>query len=161
MSTVTRIFDLLAHSQQYFRKDDMIAGKAGGGWKKYSTDSFINIVDQVSRGLLAMGIKPGDRVAIMSPNRPEWNICDFAIMQIGAGQVPMYPSLAESDTRFILEDAEVKMIFVDDRPLYDKISKIKAECAYNVSIFTFNQLEGADHWKQLAELGRQHEDIDL
>lgn len=161
MVTIRRVFDLLAHSAQFFPKEDMIAGKAAGQWTKYSTSRFTTLVDHLSRGLLASGIKPGDKVAIMSPNRPEWNICDFAIMQIGAAQVPMYPSLAEGDTRFILKDAEVKLIFVDGRVLYDKISRIKTGDNDELSVYSFDRLDGAGHWEQLVELGKQHEEIDL
>ena len=125
MAEITRVFDLLQLSVEKYQKDDMVAAKQNGHWEKYSTKRFVGLVNQVSTGLIASGIKKDDKIAIMSPNRPEWNICDFGIMQIGATQVPMYPTLAENDIKFILRDAEVKIVFVSDSILYEKLNSVR------------------------------------
>ena len=89
---ITRVFDLLPYNLEKFPVADMLAHKENGNWTKFSTQKVTDIIDNVSRGLLALGIVKDDKVAVMSPNRPEWNFCDFGIMQIGATQVPMYPT---------------------------------------------------------------------
>jgi len=158
---VTRIFDLLEHCRTNFPKEDMVAGKQDGAWRRYSTSEFSELADSVSRGLIAHGIRKGDKVAIMAPNRPEWNICDFGIMQTGATQVPMYPTLAENDVRYILQDAEVKVAFVGDKALFEKLAQAKSALQSDLKIFTFDQVAGASHWLEVVEAGRQNAETDL
>src|SRR6478672_7266435 len=161
MEKISRVFDLLAYNKQHFNSEDALAAKANNIWKKYSAENFINIVDEVSRGLLQKGIKKDDKVAIMSENRPEWNFCDFGIMQIGATQVPMYPTLAENDIKFILQDAEVKVIFVSSQDLYQKVKTIKDASDLIFEIYTFDKLAGLPHWSEITDLGKQASDLDL
>ncbi|MDF3078688.1 MAG: long-chain fatty acid--CoA ligase [Sphingobacteriaceae bacterium] len=154
-----RVFDLLPHSDANFRRDDVIAGKVAGVWVKYSTADFKEISDNVSRGLIALNIHPGEKVAIMSANRPEWNFCDFGIMQTGAAQVPMHPTLAENDIRFILKDAEVKILFVSGKELADKVQGCCGELG--VKIYCFDKTDGIPHWLEVVELGKKNSHIDL
>jgi len=161
MTSITRVFDLLKHIQKNFQKEDMIAGKHAGKWAKYSTNQFLQLVDETSRGLLTLGIKKDDKVAIMSPNRPEWTICDFGIIQIGAVQVPMYPTLAEDDICFILKDANIKTLFVHDKILFDKLNNILSDIHQELKIFLFDEAPGLPHWHEIIELGKKHPDIDL
>ena len=109
---VTRIFDLLDHAKQYFPCEDMLCGKENGMWTPYSTERYITLVNSLSYGLLHLGVEKGDRIASISNNRPEWNILDMAILQVGAIHVSIYPTISESDYQYILNDAQVKMIFV-------------------------------------------------
>lgn len=161
MTAITRVFDLLTYTQEKFQKEDILVGKHAGKWTKYNTNQFLQLVDETSRGLLAAGIKKDDKVAIMSPNRPEWTICDFGIIQIGAVQVPMYPTLAEDDIRFILKDAGIKIIFVNSRPLFDKLSHILSDIHQELKILLFDEIPGLPHWSEILELGRKNSDIDL
>ncbi|NEU07526.1 long-chain fatty acid--CoA ligase [Flavihumibacter sp. R14] len=158
---VTRIFDLLEHCRKNFQKDDIVAGKQNGSWRRYSTTEFTDLADSVSRGLIASGIRKGDKVAIMSANRPEWNICDFGIMQTGAIQVPMYPTLAEQDVRYILEDAEVRVAFVSDQALYGKLKAAADALQSDLKIYTFDNLPEAAHWQEVVETGKRNQEIDL
>lgn len=160
MEDITRVFDLLDHNKKS-PKADIVAGKKNGKWRTYSTAEFIELIDAISRGLIAYGIKSGDKVAIMSPNRPEWNICDFGIMQTGATQVPMYPTLSEKDILFILQDAEVKMIFVADRALAEKINAIKKSLQSDLSIFTYDEVEDYPNWVDVINKGKQNQSVDL
>lgn len=161
MAEITRIFDLLQLSQEKFQKEDIVAAKQNGEWNKYSTQKFIDLVESLSRGLIASGIKKDDKIAIMSANRPEWNICDFGIMQIGATQVPMYPTLAENDIKFIIRDAQVKLIFVSDQALYDKVNRVRALDQSDFKVYSFDHIEGVPHWQDLIELGKNNNSIDL
>jgi long-chain acyl-CoA synthetase len=158
---ITRIFDLLELARKNFPKEDILAGKQNGVWRKYSTDEFLNLTDQLSRGLIALGIKKNDKVAIMSDNRPEWNICDFGILQMGATQVPMYPTLAENDVKYILQDAEVKIVFVSGEILFEKVNSARLSMNSDFKIFCFDDLPGTSNWKEVLELGLQNTDIDL
>ncbi|HEX7367792.1 MAG TPA: long-chain fatty acid--CoA ligase, partial [Pelobium sp.] len=161
METINRVFDLLKFNKEKYNSQDILASKVNGSWKKFTIDQFIACADDVSRGLIKLGIKKDDKVAIMSPNRPEWNFCDFGIMQIGAAQVPMYPTLAENDINFIVNDAAVKIIFVSDELLHKKIEKVKKEHNLDLSIYTFDKIDGIAHWSAVQELGKQNASIDL
>jgi len=158
---VTRIFDLLEQCRANYQKEDMVAGKQNGAWRRYSTNEFLELTDNLSRGLIALGIKKGDKVAIMSGNRPEWNISDFGIIQMGATQVPMYPTLGDGDVRYILEDAEVKIAFVSDQPLFEKLNKARLILDSDLKIYTFDQIAGAANWHELIQLGNDHKAINL
>ncbi|MBM3401213.1 MAG: long-chain fatty acid--CoA ligase [Bacteroidetes bacterium] len=161
MATITRVFDLLEHSLKMHRRDDMVAAKQNDIWNKYSTDEFVDQVNSVSLGLIASGIEKDNKVAIMSANRPEWNICDFAIMQIGATQVPMYPTLSENDIKFILRDAEVKIVFVSELALYEKLDNVRKTEELEFKIFSYDAIDGVPHWKDLFEIGKGAEPVDL
>lgn len=152
--SITRVFDLLKHNLNNFPKEEFICGKINGTWKKYSTQDFCNTTDDLSRGLTTIGVGKGSRVAVMSPNRPEWNICDYAIMQLGAYQIPLYPTLAEHDIKFIIENAEISIVFVNDEVLYHKVTEVCKEINHPVEVYTFNKVEGAKYWEELTEIGK-------
>ncbi len=160
-NSITRVFDLLKYNQENFAKDEFISGKIDGEWRKYSTQEFCTLTNHLSIGLTTLGIGKGDRVAIMSNNRPEWNICDYAIMQLGAYQIPLYPTLAVHDIGFIMTDAKISVVFVSDAQLYEKVKSVSQTLAQEIKIYTFNEVAGADHWQQLIEAGKQNETVDL
>jgi long-chain acyl-CoA synthetase len=161
MLPITRLFDLLPDSAARFPKENMVAGKANGTWAVYSTANFIHLIDALSKGLVASGIVKEDKIAIMSANRPEWNICDFSIMQTGAISVPLYPTLSENDLRFILKDAEIKVVFTSDKTLSDKLEKMKASSFPDLKIYTFENIAGATNWNELIKVGEQNNQINL
>jgi len=157
---INRVFDLLQYNLDNFPKEEFICGKVHGEWIKYSTQKFCDKVDALSKGLIGINIGKGSRVAVMSANRPEWNIADFAIMQIGAYQIPLYPTLAEHDIKFILENAEVSVVFVADETLYEKLHAACKSIASPITIYTFDKVNGVPHWDDLTVKGAQSE-IDL
>lgn len=138
----------------------MVAGKAGGKWTNYSTAQFVSIVNNLSKGLIAKGIGKDDKVALMSPNRPEWNFCDFAINQLGAAVVPLYPTLSEQDLSFIIRDAGVKIIFVSDAGLCGKAKTALQAHDLDIPVYTFDPVDGALSWQQLIDEGNGL-DVDL
>ncbi|WP_448520020.1 AMP-dependent synthetase/ligase [Rhodoflexus sp.] len=152
-----RAFDFLYYQQKNYPKADALAGKENGQWIKYSTQDVIDIANRISIGLLKLGIKKGDRVAIISPNRPEWNLTDFGIQQIGAISVPMYPTITVDDYRYIFNDADVKVVFVSDRSLYEKVKKA-TEGLDIYAIYTFDKLPDLAHWTELEAMGK-NEDV--
>src|ERR1041385_1271796 len=101
MNDFTRLFDIIYYQRAKYPQPDAFVGKTGGEWKKYSTDDIINQGNKVSLALLRLGVKPDDKIAIVSNNRPEWNIADLGILQAGAVNVPVYPTISEHEYKFI------------------------------------------------------------
>ena len=132
----------------------MMTSKVGGEWKAYSTKEFIEAVDQASRALLELGVKHGDKVALISHNnRCEWNIMDHALLQIGAVDVPIYPTMTEADYEYIFNHSESIYCFVSNDELYDKVSAVLDKCEHMNKVYTFERYEGKNHWSEVLELG--------
>ncbi|MFC4211521.1 AMP-dependent synthetase/ligase [Pedobacter lithocola] len=159
-AAITRVFDLLKHSLEEPQKE-FISGKIKGKWFNYSTVDFCSTVDSISRGLIKIGIGKGGRVAVMSHNRPEWNMADFAANQLGAYQIPLYPTLADHDIQFILRDAEISVIFVADEELYKKVKPNVDAVNPEIKIYTFDEIAGAKSWKSLIDDGQANQNIYL
>ena len=156
---VTRIFDLLPYYEEKFKpKDDVIASKEGGEWVKVSIKQYREIVDNISYAFLALGVKPGDRIAQISPNRIEWNFVDMAILQVGAIHVPIYPTISESDYKYILGHAGAKFVFISGMELLRKIQHILPDVPSIEGIYTYKDLHEYKHLNELVELGKQHRD---
>ncbi len=137
---VTRLFDLLDnYLVNYPNQKAALACKRDGEWKKFSIQEYIELTNNMSYGMMKMGIKPGDKVGIVSSNRPEWNMLDFAIMQIGAVSIPIYPTISQDDYRHILNHAEMKMIFIEGKELGRKLKPIFLETKTLKHVFTFNE----------------------
>ncbi len=151
---IKRVFDLLELNTNKFAKPDLLAGKYNGEWVKFSTQEVVDTANKISFGLLKLGIVKEDKIGLMSPNRPEWNLVDFGTQQIGATLVPMYPTLSEQDIKFIINDAEIKTVFVANQELYDKIAKVKSEIPSLQAIYSFDTIEGVKSWNEVIELGK-------
>jgi len=155
MEAIQRVFDLLSFYQSNYGQRKMVSEKVNGSWKTYETSEFVERVDQLSKGLLAQGIVKGDKIAIMSANRVEWNLLDFAINQIGAATVPLYPTLSEHDLNYILSNADVKMTFVGTAELFHKIQRALVEINHpNVPIYAFDHVEDSIYWEDILQKGR-------
>lgn len=151
---IKRLFDVAYYALEKFPKTDMFATKYQGQWKKTSTQEFINTGNKFSRGLLKLGIKPGDKIAVItSATRTEWAVVDFGTLQIGAITVPVYPTISPADYDFIFNNAEVKYCFVSDKELLDKVNEIKANVSSLEGIFTFDEVPGAANWNEILSLG--------
>jgi len=156
---ITRTFDLLDRLQEnYPQKDDILAGKENKQWVKYSTKNYVELATMVSYGLLSLGLKKGDKVAMVSNNRPEWNFIDMGISQAGMVHVPIYPTISVEEYDYILDDAKPKLIFVSDKVLFDKIKPIVNNAASIEGIYTINKVEGAKNWTEVKELGKKNTD---
>jgi long-chain acyl-CoA synthetase len=154
---VLRIFDLLPYHKNKFKpKDDFLAGKENGRWIKYSIDQYIEAADNISYAFLKLGVKKGDKIATITLNRPEWNFLDMGILQTGAIHVPIYPTISESDYKYILKHAEVKFVFVSGKELLGKINHILPEIPSLESVYTFNKIDEVKHLDDLIELGKEN-----
>lgn len=154
--SVTRIFDILPQLKEKFNKPDALAAKENGIWVKYSTQQFIDNVNNLSYGIHNLGVEREDKIAIIANNRPEWNFTDFAIQQSGTVSVPIYPTISEHDLTFILNDAKIKYIFVSTEELYKKVKAVADTVPTVKGIYTFNKVNGAKHWLELAEDGKKN-----
>ncbi len=156
---ITRTFDLLDRLlENYPQKDDILAGKENKQWVKYSTKDYVELATIVSYGLLSLGLKKGDKVAMVSNNRPEWNFIDMGISQAGMVHVPIYPTIGVEEYEYILDDAKPKLIFVSDKGLFEKIKPIVDNAASIEGIYTINKVEGAKNWAEVKELGKENAD---
>jgi len=162
MSHQHRLFDCINEQLKKGGNDAMLAAKEGGTWRKYSTAEVKTTVDHLSAGLLSLGYGCGDmsvqgrdKIAVLSKNRPEWMMLDLAVQQIGAVLVPLYPTIHINDLEFVLNDAQVKAVFVNDEDLFLKVQSIKAKVPSIQHIVSFDHVAGSQHWKELLALGGQ------
>lgn len=156
--SITRIFDLLPFYQKSFKpKNDALAGKENGTWVTYSIDQYREIADNISYGLLQLGVGPNDKIATISNNCPEWNFIDMGILQTGAIHVPIYPTISEADYKYILDHAEVKYVFVAGQELYKKIKHILPDIPAIKGVYTFKTTEGVQHLSELIDIGKANQ----
>lgn len=156
----TRIFEYLDNIKENYADTFLIAGKSNTEWKTYNIHEFCEIIDRISRGFLKQGLKKGDRIAIISGNRPEWNFIDFACNQIGIVTVPLYPTLSENDLSYILQNADVKKVFAGTQELYQKIEECIRKHNIQLDIYTFDQVEDCTSYSYFVDLG-ENLDTDL
>lgn len=151
---ITRLFDIIYHQLKVNPKKDAFATKYNGVWKRETTLRFINQVNKLSRGFLKLGIKKGDKIALVtSNNRTEWHVVDYACQQVGAITVPIYPSISNQDTVFVLNDSQVKFCFASDKNLYDKITSLKNQISSLVGVYSFDKISNEPNWNELIDLG--------
>ncbi len=155
---VTRLFDLLDnYIENYPDQDAALAYKRHGAWKKFSIQEYVELTNKMSYGMLKLGVKPGDNIGLVSGNRPEWNMLDMAIMQIGAISIPIYPTISQDDYRYILNHAEMKMIFIEGKDLRKKLEPVMPEVKTLKEIFLFDEEDGDyKYLDQLIEIGAEN-----
>ncbi|HJD86081.1 MAG TPA: long-chain fatty acid--CoA ligase [Empedobacter falsenii] len=159
---IKRLFDFPQNQLENNPREDALVSKVNGAWVKTSTQEYLAKANAFSRGLLQLGIKPQDKIAIVTTtNRTEWNICDIGIQQVGAISVPLYPTLSEDDFDYILNNAECKFVIVSDKNLYDTVSAVKEKVSTLVGIYSFDEINGVPNFREILDLGEdnstQHE----
>ena len=161
MTEITRIFDIPRYQLEHYNLDKSLITKYQGQWQSISTQEYINQANAISRGLLRLGIQPNDKIAVISTNnRTEWNVLDIGILQIGAQNTPIYPTISAEDYEYILNHSESIYCFVSDEEVLAKVNAIKANTKLK-EVYTFDDIAGAKNWKEILELGKdesnQHE----
>lgn len=156
MNFDSRIFDFLYEAQQRFAKDDMLAAKINGEWKKYSTNQVVETVNKLSAALLKLGlsgndmnIERQDKIAIISRNRPEWLMLDLACQQVGIALCPIYPTTNVKELEFIFNEASIQYVFISGKEILDKVEGIRNYCPALKDIYSFDELKGAISWDRL------------
>ncbi|HEY0434411.1 MAG TPA: long-chain fatty acid--CoA ligase [Chitinophagaceae bacterium] len=154
-----RLFDCIQDRLASAPESGMLAAKEAGVYKVYTTRQVAEMVDRLSAGLLALGVGAGDmtnegrdKIAILSKNRPEWVILDLAVQKIGAILTPIYPTISINELKFVLSDARVKLVFVNDEDLYLKVANVRPEVPSITGIYSFEHTAHAMHWKEISEL---------
>lgn len=154
---VKRTFDILEHCLRNYPRADAVCGKYDNQWIPFSTEEFARNSELLALGLMALGMKKGDRVATVSGNRPEWSFVDMALAMAGAVHVPVYPTISEEEYRYIFAHAETRFIFVSDDKLYKKLSPMVDQLVGLEQVFTFNQVAEATNIEYLYQLGKENE----
>ena len=149
MIQAKRLFDIPYYQLEKYPNPKMFVTKTNGIWVPLSAQNFLEEVMEVSKGLIALGVNKGDNIALVSNNRYEWNIMDIAIQQVGAIVVPLYPNISESDYKYILNDAGIKLCVVGNAELSAKIQHIRNEVPSLLHLFTFDQVESCPNWKEI------------
>lgn len=153
MTKVTRIFDFPYYQLETFNLEKAFSTKYNGQWLSISTEEYIKQANGISRGLLRLGVKPNDKIAVISStNRTEWNVLDIGILQIGAQNVPIYPTIAPEDYQYILNHSEAMYCFVSDIEVLEKVNAIKKNTKLK-KVYTFDGIENENHWTDILKLG--------
>jgi len=154
MNTITRLFDFPHYQLEKYNLDKALITKYDGKWVATSTKEYVEKANQISRGLLRLGVKPNDKVAIISSNnRTEWNIVDIGVLQIAAQDVPIYPTISQEDYEYVLNHSESVYCFVSDDEVLQKVKNIKGNVPSLKGVYSFNDIEGCDSWNKVLELG--------
>ena len=150
---VKRLFDIPYFQSENAPLETAFAGKKNGQWQRISTAEYIHQANLVSKALLKLGLKGGDKVAVVSNNRPEWNVLDIGVLQVGAVNVPIYPTSTPEDYIYILNNCEARMMVVSDRELLDKVLEIKDQVPALTHLYSFEEIPGTPHFSELLKLG--------
>ncbi len=152
---ITRLFDFIYYQLEKFNLEKAFVTKYDGEWEAISTADFIKKANAISRGLLKLGVKPGDKIGIISTaNRTEWNIMDVGILQIGAINIPIYPTICKEDYEYIFNHAEITHCFLSDQELFDKVAAIKGNVDSLREVYSFDTIEGCKNWVEVLDLGK-------
>jgi long-chain acyl-CoA synthetase len=153
---MTRIFDILDLYRQPGRINrDAFGKRVNEQWISISTKEYLVTVEQLSLGFLELGVKKGDMVATVLKNAPEWNYIDMALLQIGAVQVPIYPTISNASYSFIFNDAGVRFVFVTDQSIYIRLKDVLPNNETVETVFCIEPTEGVRNWREITELGKK------
>ena len=150
---VTRTFDVLERILGEFPRPDALGGKNSTDWYVYSTAEYVEKSHLFALGLMALGLKKGDKVATVTTNRPEWNFADMGMAMTGIVHVPIYPTIGDEEYSYILEHAEIKALFVGDKKLFEKLTPIVALLPNITHVYSFEEIEGVPNYEELLHLG--------
>ena len=153
---ITRLFDFPYFQLENHNLKKAFSTKHNNVWESISTQEYIDQANQLSRGLINLGIQPNDKIAIISSNnRTEWNVCDIGILQTGAQNVPIYPTICKEDYEYVLNHSEAIYCFVSDIEVLEKVNKIKDNTKLK-GVYTFDAIAGEKSWKSILELGKDN-----
>jgi long-chain acyl-CoA synthetase len=152
---IKRVFDILDRLKTYAPKKDILNAKENKEWVSYSVDDFITRVNNTSAALLELGLQPGDTVAIMAANMPQWNFVDYGCQQVAMPSAPIFPTISNDDLKYILNHSQAKIIFISEKSTWQKLASIEEELPHLKFVFSFNKIEGVKHFSEFLALGIQ------
>lgn len=153
MKEITRLFDFPYYQLETKPNNAALVTKYNGEWIKTSTQEYIDKSNAISRALLKLGVNKNDKIAVISStNRTEWNIMDIGVLQVGAQNVPIYPTICAEDYEYVLNHSESIYCFVSDEEVLEKVNKVKANTKIK-DVYSFDHIKGCKHYSELLELG--------
>ncbi|MCX2836590.1 AMP-binding protein [Salinimicrobium sp. MT39] len=160
MIEIKRLFDFPYFQLENAPREKSLVTKYNGKWEALSSQEYVDQANAISRGLLRLGIQPNDKIAVISTsNRTEWNIMDIGILQLGAQNVPIYPTISEEDYEYVLNHSESIYCFVSDKEILDKLNTIRSNTQLK-GVYTFDEIPGADNWKEILKMGEDQSNQD-
>jgi long-chain acyl-CoA synthetase len=160
MIEIKRLFDFPYYQLENFPLEKALGTKYNGSWETISTQQYIDKANTISRGLLRLGIQPNEKIAVISSsNRTEWSILDIGVLQLGAQNVPIYPTITEENYEYVLNHSEATYCFVSDKEVLDKLNSIKHNTKLK-EVYSFDEIEGCKNWKEVLELGEDKSNQD-
>ena len=153
MKPITRLFDFAYYQLETHNLEDALITKKDGNWIKTSTKEYLDKANTLSRALLKLGVQKGDKIAVISTNnRTEWCIVDVGVLQIGAQNIPIYPTISSKDYEYVLNHSEAVYCFVSDEEVYNKILKVKDNTKLK-EVYSFDEISGCKNYTELFKLG--------
>ncbi|GGH03777.1 AMP-dependent synthetase [Polaribacter pacificus] len=153
MTKPTRLFDFPYHQLAQYPQENCLVSKKNNQWSAISTQQYLDRANEISRALLHLGVQPNDKIAIITTNNdPKWHMLDIGILQIGAQNVPLYPTFSEQDYEYILNHSDAVYCFVSDAVLYDKVQKVIDKTQIK-ALYTFQEIEESHGWNTFLDLG--------
>ncbi len=161
MQNITRLFDFPYYQLAKGNLENSLVTKYKGKWVATSTKEYIDKANKISRALLRMGVRPNDKIALISmTNRTEWNIMDIGILQLGAQNVPIYPTISEEDYAYVLNHSESIYCFVSCQEVWEKVNAVKDKAPSLKEVYSFDKLPDCKHWEEVLELGKDYSNQD-
>lgn len=152
---ITRTFDILEQYRTLYKLEKALSAKHGGSWYSLSGDEYIRLSDAFACGLIAKGFTSGDKIAIISPGRPEWNVADMGMAQLGIISVPVNVSHSAELYTYIFTHAAPRMVIVSDKITYNRLKPVLSSVPAIEQIYSFNNIPGVDNWMDIVALGEQ------
>jgi long-chain acyl-CoA synthetase len=151
--------ELFLQAVERHDRPDLMRYKAGGDWAKIPAREFREEVELAAHGLIALGIQAGDRVALLSENRPGWALADLATLSAGAWVVPIYTSLPPDEVQYLLEDSGARACVVSTAPQLAKVLAVRDRCPALSWVISLEPVEREEAWlltaRELVERGRE------
>ncbi|MEM6515688.1 MAG: AMP-dependent synthetase/ligase [Bacteroidota bacterium] len=160
MTDIKRLFDFPYFQLETKPTDTALVTKYNGEWTPMSTQEYIDKSNCMSRALLRLGVKKDDKIAVISStNRTEWNIIDIGILQLGAQNIPIYPTISAEDYEYVLNHSGSIYCFVSDVEVLEKVRKVQSKTQVK-EVYSFDHIEGCKHYSELFELGADESNQD-
>ena len=159
--TPTRLFEFIEYQNEHAPLEKSFTTKYNGKWESLSTENFISQSRAISRALVGLGIKAGDKIAMISSNnRSEWSVIDVGLLTLGAVNIPIYPTISSKDYEYILNHSESIYCFVSDQEVYDKVKSIQKNVKSLKKVYSFDKIKGCPHWSELLDGGSKMDNDD-
>ena len=154
MTNISRLFDFPYYQLETHNLDAALVSKKDGEWIRTSTKEYLDKANALSRALLKLGVQKDDKIAVISTtNRTEWCIVDIGVLQVGAQNIPIYPTISSEDYEYVLNHSGATYCFVSDEEVLRKVLKVKANTQLK-EVYCFDEIQDCKNYKELLDLGK-------